>query len=91
MAYFTVEKVKLRKATSVTVFNHRQREMRPSTSLSEVASWEDRLKFRTAYGASLAQLLAKQIDRDRSGHGAVTSQEEQPLTDFFNEIALSAT
>ena len=31
------------------------------------------LKFCTAYGAFFAQLLAKKIDRVRSGHGAMTS------------------
>ena len=35
------------------------------------------LKFRTAYGASFAQLLVNNFDRVISGHGAMTSQEVQ--------------
>ena len=35
------------------------------------------------------QLLAS--DQVRPGHGAMTSEEEQPPADFFTEIVLSVT
>ena len=44
------------------------------------------LKFGTAYGASFAQLLVKNIDRVMSGHGAMTSQEVQGQA-ILREIA----
>ena len=42
-------------------------------------------------GHPLRNVWQEKFDRVRSGHGAMTSEEVQPPTDFFKEIVFSAT
>ena len=59
--------------------------MQPSHKIflkSPRSAWRIGMKFCIANGASFAQLMAKNFDRVRSGHGAMMSYVEQPPTDF---------
>ena len=48
------------------------------------AAW---LRFHLPNGASFLQLLLKNVDQVMSGHGAFTSQREQPLARFVTIMA----